>query len=91
MQVPVATDSDAIMVVILVLAAALLFPNSNEIVPGGHLTQCHLLRSEWQEVAPGAEWMVWQPSVAVAAGIGVIFILVLASLSKPSPFLYFQF
>ena len=92
-QVPVATvEPDSIMVVILVLAVALLFPNSNEIVPGGHLALSATYDgASRQEVPPGAEWMVWQPSVVWAAGIGVIFILVLASLSKPSPFLYFQF
>lgn len=84
---------EAIAIVVPLIALTLLAPNSNEIVRGSYLLveAAPPAPPARRRVEPRSGWMVWRPTVPWAAGIGVIFLSVLAFLSRPSPFLYFQF
>jgi alginate O-acetyltransferase complex protein AlgI len=41
--------------------------------------------------APFRRWMAWQPNMAWGIGFGLIFAISLATISRPTRFLYFQF
>ena len=84
---------EAGVVVLFLCVVALLFPNSNEIVRGSALPLSHERHPAGEDrfAAGQRGWLVWRPSIAWAAGVGVIFVAAVATLFRPSPFLYFQF
>jgi len=92
-QIPlVSVQTEAVVTVALLVALTLLAPNSNEIVRGCHLpVEAAHDATARRHVEVRSGWMIWRPSVPWAVGIGAVFVSVLASLSRPSPFLYFQF
>lgn len=83
----------ASMAVLFVVLAVIAFgmPNSQTVVgiPGSTLESQDARR----EIAPldHGRWWKWRPNMRSAALYGLVFAAVLVSLSKPSPFLYFQF
>ena len=84
---------EAGVVVLLLCVVALFFPNSNEIVRGSALPLSYERHPAGEDrFAAGQQgWLEWRPSIAWAAGISVIFVAAVATLFRPSPFLYFQF
>jgi alginate O-acetyltransferase complex protein AlgI len=92
---PVASDAVELAPMLLLftaLAAIVLgMPNSQTVVgikgtvPENHEAHSHSSNREHDR------WWKWRPSMRWAALSGIVFAAVLVSLSKPSPFLYFQF
>lgn len=80
-------DPDAILWVVLLFAIAFGLPNTQQIV--GHFQP--MLNAFSGDRFRVPDWMRWKPNPAFALFTGGVFVFGLVSITKVSPFLYFQF
>lgn len=89
--------AEAAIAVAVLLVIALVLPNSNDIIGRGRLEMPETVRPAVKTVHRAhdkiftAPSMVWRPTVGWAIAAGAVAVAVLATLTRPSPFLYFQF
>ena len=85
-----AGGSDALMQVVLALAIAWLLPNTREMFSSIKPTWDDLQEQRGREHQT-ARWLAWRPTTAQALAFGALLSVCVFSLSRLSPFLYFQF